>query len=123
MKGFTQLSLAAFVAYASATAISVEKSDSPLSVVLTASGNTEVKVAVTNKGDKSLNLLSKGTFLDEVRPVEKVTVYSSAGSKLPPLSTVINISCSWIATRRGQEWLCRWRALKGAGLSYSVASV
>jgi archaellum component FlaF (FlaF/FlaG flagellin family) len=79
MKGFTQLSLAALAAYASATAIN--KRESPLSVVLTTSGNSEVKVAVTNNGDKTLNLLSKGTFLDEVNPVEKVSMYSAGGSK------------------------------------------
>jgi hypothetical protein len=84
MKGFTQLSLAALVAYASASAINVDKRDSPLKVVLTASGNSEVKVAVTNNGDKAVNLLSKGTFLDEVNPVEKVTMYAAAGSKHSP---------------------------------------
>jgi len=41
-------------------------------------------VAVTNNGDKPVNLLSKGTFLDEVNPVEKVTMYSAAGSKYRP---------------------------------------
>jgi hypothetical protein len=81
MKVFAQLSLAALASYASATAVNVNKRDSPLSVVLTASGNSEVKVAVTNNGDTALNLLSKGTFLDEVNPVEKVTMYSTGGSK------------------------------------------
>ena len=80
MKGFTGLTLAALAAYASATAININKRESPLKVVLSASGNTEVKVAVTNNGDKALNLLSKGTFLDEANPVEKVTVYSGSKS-------------------------------------------
>ena len=80
MKGFTQLTLAALAAYASASAVNPHKRDTPLSVVLTASGNSEVKVAVTNNGDKALNLLSKGTFLDEENPVEKVTLYAAGGS-------------------------------------------
>lgn len=83
MKGFIQLSLATLAAYASATAVNINKRDSPLSVALTASGNSEVKIAVTNNGDKAINLLSKGTFLDEVNPVEKVTMYSAGGSKSP----------------------------------------
>lgn len=88
MKGFTQLSLAALAAYASATAINVNKRDSPLSVELTASGNSEVKVTVTNTGTKTLNLLSKGTFLDEVNPVEKVSVYSAGGSAKVPFEGI-----------------------------------
>jgi deuterolysin len=79
MKGFAQLSLAAMVSYASATAININKRASPLSVVLTASGNSEVKVAVTNNGEEALNLLSTGTFLDEVNPVEKVAMYAAGG--------------------------------------------
>ncbi|KAF2686647.1 hypothetical protein K458DRAFT_362847 [Lentithecium fluviatile CBS 122367] len=84
MKVFAQLSLAALAAYVSAVSVDLNKRESPLSVILSASGNTEVKVAVTNNGDKALNLLSKGTFLDEANPVEKVSVYSSSGStKIP----------------------------------------
>jgi deuterolysin len=48
MKGFTQLSLAALVACASGSAINVDKRESPLKVVLTASGNSEVKVRHTH---------------------------------------------------------------------------
>jgi deuterolysin len=93
MKGFTQLSLAALAAYASATAIGdVNKRDSTLKVTLTAAGNTEVKVAVTNNGDKALNLLSKGTFLDEANPVEKVTLYA-AGSKQPHFILPLYLRC------------------------------
>ncbi|KAF2278571.1 uncharacterized protein EI97DRAFT_448473 [Westerdykella ornata] len=88
MKGFTLLTFAAFVAYASAMAISVTKRDSSLSVVLTASGNSEVKVAVTNNGDRALNLLSKGTFLDEVNPVEKVSMYPSGGTTKVPFEGI-----------------------------------
>jgi deuterolysin len=79
MKSFIQLTLAAMVACVSATAINVNKRASPLSVVLTASGNSEVKVAVTNNGEETLNLLSTGTFLDEVNPVEKVAMYAADG--------------------------------------------
>ncbi|KAF2475196.1 uncharacterized protein BDR25DRAFT_382046 [Lindgomyces ingoldianus] len=88
MKGFSQLSFAALAAYASATAIDVNKRETPLSVVLTASGNSEVKVAVTNNGDTTLNLLSKGTFLDEVNPVQKVQMYSAAGSTEVPFEGI-----------------------------------
>jgi deuterolysin len=81
MKGFTQFTLAALATYVSAVSVDLNKRESPLSVVLSAAGNTEVKVAVTNNGDKTLNLLSKGTFLDEENPVEKVSVFSTSGSK------------------------------------------
>jgi deuterolysin len=81
MKGFTQFTLAALAASVSAVSVNLNKRESPLSIVLSKSGNTEVNVAVTNNGVKTLNLLSKGTFLDEVNPVEKVSVFSSGGSK------------------------------------------
>jgi deuterolysin len=61
--------------------VDVNRRDTPLSVELAASGNSEVKVTLVNKGDKTLNLLSKGTFLDEEMPVEKVSIYSAGGSK------------------------------------------
>ncbi|KAF2201022.1 neutral protease 2-like protein [Delitschia confertaspora ATCC 74209] len=75
-------SIAALVALASATAINVDKRDSPLSVKLEAAGNSEVKVTVTNTGAKALNLLAKGTFLDEENPVQKVKVFS-ANAEVP----------------------------------------
>ena len=81
MKGVTQFTLAALATYVSAASVDLNKRASPLDVVITASGNTEVKVAVTNNGDKTLNLLSKGTFLDEENPVEKVSVFSTSGGK------------------------------------------
>ena len=81
MKGFTQFTLAALATYVSAASVDLNKRESPLSVVLSALGNTEVKVAVTNNGDESLNLLRKGTFLDEEAPVEKVSVFSTSGGK------------------------------------------
>jgi deuterolysin len=81
MKVFSQLSVAALASYATAASVDVNKRETPLSVKLAATGNSEVKVTVTNNGDKTLNLLSKGTFLDEHTPVEKVTMYSAGGSK------------------------------------------
>jgi len=85
MKGFT---LATLVACASATVINVNKRETPLSVELTASGNTEVKVAVTNNGEAAVNLLSKGTFLDEASPVEKVHMYTAGGSTKVPFEGI-----------------------------------
>ncbi|KAF2799333.1 neutral protease 2-like protein [Melanomma pulvis-pyrius CBS 109.77] len=82
MKGFAQISLAALISYASATAINVNKRASPLSVVLTAAGNSEVKIAVTNNGEAALNLLSKGTFLDEANPVEKVKMFAAGNTQV-----------------------------------------
>ena len=79
MKTFTQLSVAALATIASAASVDINKRDTPLSIKLESVGNSEVKIAVTNNGEKALNLLSKGTFLDEVTPVEKVQVYSAAG--------------------------------------------
>jgi len=70
-------SLAALIVLTSATAINVNKRDSPLSVKLEAAGNSEVKVVVKNNGDKALNLLSKGTFLDEELPVEKIKMFTA----------------------------------------------
>lgn len=80
MKVFTQLSIAALASYATAASVDVSKRDTPLTVKLAAVGNSEVKVTLVNSGDKTLNLLSKGTFLDEVNPIEKVTMYSAGGS-------------------------------------------
>jgi deuterolysin len=80
MKTFAQLSVAALASYATAASVDINKRETPLSVQLTATGNSEVKIAVTNNGEKTLNLLSKGTFLDEKTPVEKVSIYSAGGS-------------------------------------------
>lgn len=89
MKVFSQLSVAALASYATAASVDVLKRETPLSVELTAAGNSEVKVVLTNNGDKTLNLLSKGTFLDEENPIEKVTMYSSGGSKFYILYSVV----------------------------------
>lgn len=88
MKSFTQFTLAALAASANAVSVNLNKRESPLSIDLAASGNTEVKVAVTNNGNKTLNLLSKGTFLDEVNPVEKVSVFSNSGSTKVPFEGI-----------------------------------
>lgn len=78
MKAFT---IASLIAFAAAASVDVNKRETPLTVELKATGNSEVKVTLVNKGDKPLNLLSKGTFLDEKLPVEKVSIYSAGGSK------------------------------------------
>ncbi|KAF2643975.1 hypothetical protein P280DRAFT_514950 [Massarina eburnea CBS 473.64] len=88
MKGFTQLSLAALVTFASAFSVNLNKRESPLSIELSSSGNTEVKVAITNNGNRTLNFLSKGTFLDEENPVEKVSVFSNGGSTKVPFEGI-----------------------------------
>jgi deuterolysin len=81
MKVSSQIAVAALASIATATSVNVHKRETPLSVKLVASGNSEVKVTLTNNGEKTLNLLSKGTFLDEQLPVEKVEMYSAGGSK------------------------------------------
>jgi len=81
MKVFSRLTVAALASYATAASVDVFKRETPLKVELSAAGNSQVKVVVTNNGDKALNLLSKGTFLDEENPIEKVTMYANKGSK------------------------------------------
>lgn len=81
MKVFSPLTVAALASYATAASVDVSKRETPLSVKLSATGNSEVKVTITNNGAKAVNLLSKGTFLDEQIPVEKVSIYSAGGSK------------------------------------------
>lgn len=92
MKIVSQLLLAALASHATAASVDVFKRETPLSVELTASGNSEVKVKVTNTGVKSVSLLSTGTFLDEELPVEKITVYSAGGSKLLPSYLLWSVS-------------------------------
>jgi deuterolysin len=97
MKTFAQLSVAALATVASAASVDINKRDTPLSIKLESIGNSEVKIAVTNNGEKALNLLSKGTFLDEVAPVEKVQVYTAAGGTLSYLFSILQsltILCS-----------------------------
>ena len=78
MKGFTRLSFAALAALASSASINVEKRETPLSIKLSAAGNSEVTIAVTNNGAGTLNLLNKGTLMDETQPVEKVKMFSAS---------------------------------------------
>ncbi|KAF2262948.1 hypothetical protein CC78DRAFT_618044 [Lojkania enalia] len=99
MKGFASLSLAALVASASAAVVNVNKRETPLTVELTPSGNSEVQIAVTNNGAKPVNLLSTGTFLDEASPVEKVTMYSAGGSTKVPFEGIkIRLLTSGLST-------------------------
>lgn len=81
MKVSSQFAVVALASLATAASVDVHKRETPLSVKLAASGNSEVKVTLTNNGEKTLNLLSKGTFLDEELPVEKVQMYAAGGSK------------------------------------------
>ncbi|KAF1995534.1 hypothetical protein P154DRAFT_580729 [Amniculicola lignicola CBS 123094] len=82
------LVLAALTSFVSAIVVPLHRRDSPLSVEISPLGNTEVTLTVTNKGDKAFNLLSKGTFLDEQNPVEKVTVYSVAATQKVPFEGI-----------------------------------
>ncbi|KAH7047355.1 Deuterolysin metalloprotease family-domain-containing protein [Macrophomina phaseolina] len=64
-------------AMASATAINLNKRDTPLDVKLEMISNSEVKATVTNKGLSALKLYKTGTILDQA-PVEKVEINSAA---------------------------------------------
>ena len=75
------MAVAALASFATAASVDVHKRETPLSIKLAASGNSEVRFTLTNNGGKTLNLLSKGTFLDERLPVEKVQMYAAGGSK------------------------------------------
>ena len=71
----TLSALAGLLATASATAIDLEKRDSPLSVSLTQVEDSKVKVALTNNDEASYKLFYKGTFLDHA-PTDKLSVTS-----------------------------------------------
>ncbi|KAK7705482.1 hypothetical protein SLS57_010016 [Botryosphaeria dothidea] len=75
MKFSAGLSLV-LAATASATAINLNKRDTPLDVKLEMIGNSEVKATVTNKGLSALKLYKTGTILDKA-PVEKVEINSA----------------------------------------------
>jgi deuterolysin len=81
MKTIIILLLVAWATYISAASVDLFKRDGPLSVQLTAAGNSLVKVLVMNNGDAPLNLLSTDTLLDDKRPVERITLYSNHGCK------------------------------------------
>jgi len=74
--------LAALVTSTGAAALPFNRFTSPLEVSLTALGNTQVKVTITNNANRTLNLLRHGTIFDENMPIEKVKVYAN-GSKWP----------------------------------------
>lgn len=71
----TLSALAGLLATASATAIDLEKRDSPLSVSLAQVEDSKVKVALTNNDETSYKLFYKGTFLDDA-PTDKLAVSS-----------------------------------------------
>jgi deuterolysin len=71
----TLSALAAILATASATALDLEKRDSPLSVSLAQVEDSKVKVALTNNDATSYKLFYKGTFLDHA-PTDKLSVTS-----------------------------------------------
>ena len=71
----TLSALAGLLATASATAIDLEKRDSPLSVSLAQVEDSKVKVALTNNDETSYKLFYKGTFLDHA-PTDKLSVTS-----------------------------------------------
>ncbi|KAK4497750.1 hypothetical protein PRZ48_010403 [Zasmidium cellare] len=75
---FTAISLAAWAALASSTAIDINKRASALEVTLEAVGNSKVKASVTNTASEGYNLLYKGSFLDSSAPVDKFVVSSSS---------------------------------------------
>lgn len=117
MKVFSQITLASLASLATAHSIGrVYGRATPLSVELEAAGNSEVKVTVTNNGESTLNLLSKGTFLDEFNPVEKVIIYSAGDSKYQILQVVdtfvwlskaaIGHSCIIVVTMSIRRHLC-----------------
>ncbi|CAO2658190.1 Nn.00g059130.m01.CDS01 [Neocucurbitaria sp. VM-36] len=67
-------SIAALASLASAVSVALNKRDSPLSVTLEQTGNTDVKAVITNTGSEDLKLFKTGTFLDDSH-VEKVEVF------------------------------------------------
>lgn len=71
--------LAVMATTVSSAAVNLAKRDSPLSVVLTPSEDSKVKVALTNNGEKGYNLFFKESFLDEA-PTDKFTVNSACKS-------------------------------------------
>lgn len=71
--------LAFLASTVSSAAVDLAKRDSPLSVVLTHSEDSKVKVALTNTAETSYKLFYKETFLDDA-PTDKLTVTSSCES-------------------------------------------
>ncbi|GKT62923.1 deuterolysin metalloprotease [Colletotrichum tofieldiae] len=75
MKFFTGLTLLASLV--SASPFDIVKRDEPLQAkLIRGSGNTLVKIALTNSGKSAIKLFTPGTILDKAA-VEKVAVYSN----------------------------------------------
>lgn len=100
---YTQIVVAALASYATAASVDVFKRETPLKVELSAAGNSQVKVVLTNSGDKTLNLLSKGTFLDEENPIEKVTMYANQGSEFDHFHTNLPTCRSYMDMEQWQS--------------------
>jgi Deuterolysin metalloprotease (M35) family len=103
MRFASQFAIATLAALVSSKAIKLDKRAPALDVKLSAQGNTLVKAVVTNTGSSAVNLLNKGTFLDNAA-VEKVTVSSDGrshfytilftGSSQLPLSINKDVACA-----------------------------
>lgn len=74
------LSLAALASLVHGFSEALSARDTPLSVTLEVTGNTDVKAVITNNGSDDLKLFKTGTFLDDSH-VEKVEVFK-AGEKV-----------------------------------------
>ncbi|KAH6868159.1 neutral protease 2-like protein [Alternaria rosae] len=88
MKLCSSLYLAAWALYAYAAPVDLLKRDEPLSVQLTAAGNSAVKVVVANNGDMALNLLSTGTLFDDKLPVERISMFANNSSTKVPFEGI-----------------------------------
>ena len=71
--------LAFLASTVSSAAVDLAKRDSPLSVVLTHTEDSKVKVALTNNDEASYKLFYKGTFLDKA-PTDKLSVTTDCES-------------------------------------------
>ena len=71
--------LAVLATTVSSAAVDLAKRDSPLSVKLTHTEDSKVKVALTNAAEVDYKLFYKESFLDDA-PIDKLTVTSSSAS-------------------------------------------
>ena len=69
--------LAFLASTVSSAAVDLAKRDSPLSVVLTHTGDSKVKVALTNNAETNYKLFYKESFLDEA-PTDRLIVSSNS---------------------------------------------
>ncbi|KAL7273363.1 hypothetical protein RUND412_003783 [Rhizina undulata] len=82
---FLSLGIAFFAALTTAFPVNIERRDSPLKVLLSASSqNAVVHAEITNTGSSDLSLLSYGSILAS-KPVEKVEVYLDGICKIARL--------------------------------------